>query len=660
MHTTPIPIDESCSDEKAEVVPYRILSQALLVAVSHMDPTLAFDMMLVNEHLQSQDAANVLLKQEVASLKHQLTKQTQEQSDMFQYFKNQFDKNMTRIAELEVALAEAQEQMGTFETTARAMQEKTEQEHFAESHEAQKEIVALKENLQHVQEFAQAKFELETHTRALENKLDAQRVAFHIQIQSIERANSLEKARSKQELSSPISVAKQEITEHTNDQVVCTTHRSLLEIEHLTQELAFQSQETEKVLARLDEAQQQVTKLRIEKRVLEANEARMAKKHFYYQKILAKLQQSNSPEWNPIIKLETGIKPFETNVTLVHSENSSLARSREDKTNVELEQKLERALGWLRVFQSERQYVLAQQDEVVEFLYRLLDEVTEIRGGNTSPQFKLIQDKNISVNFEANKRVEELIQLAPSITTMEAFGRNVLITRPALDELSSEDFYEVLLFILEKIRLFQAQIATVYLRSSDTTSLKDSSPMKPTLERQLGITLPPISTFANAGRSPNQKRRVVAANVDADQSAKYKSAKFTTKADIHIQAPISPQLFAMATNQFHYASRKLVEKSAMKRQFQQVHPEDGVASPTEKSQSQIHPVIPWKQNEVLQPGSKFSSGSAESYVQLKSSTKFDSLTCNMQKQDEMSKHVTLSNLIVYHKRKRIQAPSEYQ
>ncbi|KAF1786756.1 hypothetical protein GQ600_1799 [Phytophthora cactorum] len=57
-------------------VTHSILSKAVLDAISHTDSKLAFDMMLVNEHLQTQDAANLSLKEEVAFLKQTLAKQT--------------------------------------------------------------------------------------------------------------------------------------------------------------------------------------------------------------------------------------------------------------------------------------------------------------------------------------------------------------------------------------------------------------------------------------------------------------------------------------------------------------------------------------------------------------------------------------------------------
>ncbi|EEY63162.1 uncharacterized protein PITG_15379 [Phytophthora infestans T30-4] len=382
--------------------------------------------MLVNEHLKTQDSENRSLKEEVSFLKQTLAKQTREQSEMFHYFHGKTDEHQ--------------------------------RERVSELGKAQQEVAVAKEELRQVHAFAQAKRELEAHTRGLETKLDVQRAAFQTKMQDLERHNLLEQARSKQELLGRMQAAKAELMLRTNDQVASTTHRTLLENEHFTHELAFQSRETEKLLARLDESQQEVAKLRAQNNILEESEHLMAKKNRYYQKILAKLQQPKASD-DSTVQLQIG-------------------------SLLEIETQLQRAMQWLRVFQRERQFLLTQQDEVIQFLY--------------------------------HKRVEELIQLAPSTTTMEALGRRILSSRPALDELSSKDAHEVLLFLLEKLRLYQVRIAAVYPNGSAA-----SSPAKQTLARQLGVELPPITSPTNSRQHPSsikQKRRVfahVAAAVDA-------------------------------------------------------------------------------------------------------------------------------------------------
>ncbi|EGZ23151.1 hypothetical protein PHYSODRAFT_483127 [Phytophthora sojae] len=499
--------------------------------------------MLVNEHLTSQDAANRSLKEEVAFLKQTLAKQTHEQSEMFHYFHDKTDEHMARIAELERALIIGQER-------------------------SQEEAAALKEELRQVHAFAVAKRELEAHTHALETQLDAQRAAFQTQMQDLERSNLVEQARTKQELMGRMQAAKAELMLRTNDQVVSTTQRTLLENEHFTQELAFQSRETERLLEKLDAAQKEAATLRAKNTVLEANEQLMAKKNRYYQKILAKLQHPKADEGATALQLEL----------------SSPKR-------VELEAQLQRALEWLRVFQRERQFILAQQDEVIQFLYRSLDEAAEAQ--------RLCK---------LNKRVEDLIQQAPSTTTMEAFGRRVLAQRPALDELSSSDAHEVLLFLLEKLRLYQVRISAIYPNSCSVSNA--TSPVKQMLERQLGVELPPIATSSsNSSPSPSsnkQKRRVfahVVATVDAGSMEWLGSPK--AKVAPAPQAPLSPQLLAMATNQFNFIGSSTKRSSPTKRRYQQLHHSslgrNPAASPPRKAQTQIQPLIPWSKDEVLGP-----------------------------------------------------------
>ncbi|OWY98120.1 Flagellar associated protein [Phytophthora megakarya] len=509
--------------------------------------------MLVNEHVTVQDAANSSLKEEVAFLKETLAKQTREQNEMFHYFHDKTDEHVTRIAELDNLLEEAQEEREKLVRSSLETLENEQRERNLEKSKAQEEVEGLKEELRQVRAFAAAKKELEAHTKALEIKLDAQRAAFQTQIQDLERHNLLEQARTKQELLGRMQAAKAELMLRTNDQVASNTHRTLLENEHFTHELAFQSRETEKLLERLDEAQQEVSRLRAQNKVLEENEELMAKKNRYYQKVLAKLQQQK-----PDVKLHV------------------------NKKRKEVENQLKRALDWLRVFKRERQFMLAQQDEVIQFLYRSLDEAADTQHSNA-----------------LSKRAEELIQLAPSTNTMEAFGRRVLVCRPALDELSSEDSHDILLFLLEKLRLYQVRIASIFPNGSVSGVM---SPGKQILERQLGVELPPIASpiHALSPSSIKEKRRVfahVAAAVEAGNTAWLGSPKSKIAVQSQSsQAPLSPQLLSMATNQFNFLSSAPAQRSPTKKRYQQLyHSKNPVISPARKAQTQTQRLVPHRE-----------------------------------------------------------------
>ncbi|POM81841.1 Flagellar associated protein [Phytophthora palmivora] len=549
--------------------------------------------MLVNEHVTVQDAANCSLKEEVAFLKQTLAKQTHEQSEMFHYFHDKTDEHVARIAELEKAVIDAQDERENLVVSSQEALESEQRERALEQIKAQEEVVALKEELRQVRAFAVAKRELEAHTRALETKLDAQRAAFQTQIQDLERHNLLEQARAKQELLGRMQAAKTELMLRTNDQVASNTHRTLLENAHFTHELAFQSRETEKLLERLDEAQQEVSRLRAQNKVLEENEQMMAKKNRYYQKIIAKLQQPKPADGNKAVQLQGSSQ-------ISWGQNNG--------------GQLQRALEWLRVFQRERQFLLAQQDEVIQFLYRSLDEAAEAQH-RKSDNF---------VSAEA-KRVEELVQLAPSTTTMDAFGRRVLVSRPALDELSSEDCHDVLLFLLEKLHLYQVRIAAVYPNGYVSSSFGGTSPVKQILERQLGVELPPIASAGSSNLSPSsikQKRRIfahVAAAVEAGNTEWLGSPK--SKVSVHpqsSQAPLSPQLLAMATNQFNFVNHPPTQRTPTKKRYQQLHNssfgKNTVTSPPRKNQVYIKPLIPSSTNEALAPWPNTASTASISQV----------------------------------------------
>ncbi|KAF4131982.1 hypothetical protein GN958_ATG18835 [Phytophthora infestans] len=610
--------NDSPTGDNAGGVTHSILSKAVLDAISHTDSKLAFDMMLVNEHLKTQDSENRSLKEEVSFLKQTLAKQTREQSEMFHYFHGKTDEHVARIAELEKALTEAQDEKEKLLEASREMLDNEQRERVSELGKAQQEVAVAKEELRQVHAFAQAKRELEAHTRGLETKLDVQRAAFQTKMQDLERHNLLEQARSKQELLGRMQAAKAELMLRTNDQVASTTHRTLLENEHFTHELAFQSRETEKLLARLDESQQEVAKLRAQNKILEESEHLMAKKNRYYQKILAKLQQPKASDDSTVqlqigslsaIKEESSFEEGKATANNAPPEYSRVFPTEEEKEQrLEIETQLQRAMQWLRVFQRERQFLLTQQDEVIQFLYQSLDEAAEARRRTRSGRSEtLVETPSITADVvdvpEASKRVEELIQLAPSTTTMEALGRRILSSRPALDELSSKDAHEVLLFLLEKLRLYQVRIAAVYPNGSAA-----SSPAKQTLARQLGVELPPITSPTNSRQHPSsikQKRRVfahVAAAVDAGNAEWLSSSKPKAPVYAQPQAPLSPQLLAMATNQFNFVTSTPAQKSPTKRRYQ--HNSFGknpVSLQAPKNQTQTHPLVPWRKDESLTP-----------------------------------------------------------
>ncbi|GMF28992.1 unnamed protein product [Phytophthora lilii] len=628
-----VPVGEvgaSIAESSAGVAPLTnsILSQAVLNAIGHTDAKLAFDMMLVNEHLTTQDAANRALKEEVAFLKQTLAKQTQEQSEMFHYFHDKTDEHMARILELEKALSESLEAREVLAAASRESLENEQRERCIEQEKALGEVAALKEELRQVHAFAEAKREMEAHTKTLEMKLDAQRAAFQTQVQDLERNNLLEQARTKQELLGRMQAAKAELMLRTNDQVASTTHRTLLENEHFTQELAFQSRETEKLLERLDAAQHEVAVLRAKNTVLEANEQLMARKNRYYQKILARLQQTKPADGDSTIQLQINSsndngenngdeRAQKASSSIPELDNSNVMANIDEEKDKrrEIQAQLQRALEWLRLFQRERQFMLSQQDEVIQFLYHSLDEATEAQRRRSEAGLKDTVPANSDlkagpISSDLSKRAEDLIQLAPSITSMEAFGRRMLVPRPALDELSSADAHDVLLFLLEKLRLYQVKIATVYPNSYLSSS--PTSPVKQMLERQLGVELPPIVSPSTTSPSPSsfkQKRRIfahVTAAVEAGNMEWLGSPKTKVAPAPQItQAPVSPQLLAMATNQFNFVGQSPKHNSPTKRRYQQLHHssfgKNPAVSPPRKTQIQVQPLIPWSKDEVLSP-----------------------------------------------------------
>ncbi|RLN84071.1 hypothetical protein BBJ28_00008348 [Nothophytophthora sp. Chile5] len=599
--TPPDAISSSVDDPAAPAsssVSQTILSQAVQAAIGQTDAKLAFDMLLLHEHINAQDTAHRLLQRDAAFLKQTLACQTREQSDMFQHFHEKTDAHLARITELERALEAAQVQREQDAATAQETLEIERQAWGNERQESHDVTLALREELRRVQAFAVAKRELEMRTHALETALETQRAAFQAQLQEAERSQLMEQARAKQELLARVQAAKTELLRRTDDQLAATTQRTLLENAHCTQELAFQSHEAEQLLARLDRSEQQRAAIRAQNQVLEANERLLAKKNRYYQKLLAKLQPMDGYE-TPTGALQLAIGLSEDTGEQIRQDQtmSELESERKEADTLkrklqEMETQLQRAREWLRVFQGERQFLIAQQDEVVQFLCRALEEAateTQQRGGGGEA---MPSGPDVDAVETTSDRIEELLLKAPSTTTMSAFGRRVLGSRPALDDLSSADVREVLRFLLEKMRRYQTQVAAVY-RSSDSGHTKPSSEL---LERQLGVELPPIANAGGLSPSPLQQKRRVFAHVTAAVEASSslpKAKNAATLSPVSPQrlrlagqlphAPVSPQLMAMATNHFNFLSVK--PKSPAKK-MQQQRPQDSAGKSALQTQRQ--------------------------------------------------------------------------
>lgn len=479
-------------------------------------------------------------------LKQTLATQTLEQNEMYHYLNGKLDQHVELVARLETELAE-----GTQARDSARLQVETElasvQTQFqAELAHAHAETEQLRLELTSLHAFSEQKDALEARTEALEAALARATTQFAAEKRGLELASLAEKNRAKSEMLVRLQETKAALLARTDEQLTTATKRTMMENGHCMEELAFQSKETEKLLSRYERLEDEARGLRVKTKVLEANEAAMAKKNFYYQKVLQKLQhKSDTAALDALVEDELAsarqARALEPSAPgALESETATSFRA----TVAELEASLQHANDWLRALQQEKQFIVAQQDEIIQFLCRAVQDATASLGSSG-----LVPSGS------------DAARLAKETMTMDGLVALVPVSngdKSALDELSSDATRFVLRFLLEKMKLYQQRLALLF-----PTSRHPAARQRDLLAKQLGVELPPILTSVPppptsglSGASPLKQSRRMFAHAAASVTAAMHSDEPMQYSDWPgpSRKPLSPSpsLLAVATNQFNF------------------------------------------------------------------------------------------------------------
>ncbi|TYZ58022.1 hypothetical protein PybrP1_012838 [[Pythium] brassicae (nom. inval.)] len=547
-----------------------ILSQAVLSAISQMDTKLAFDMLLLSEQMNTLDHENKCLKDENAFLKDKLARQTLEQHEMYHYLNGKLDQHVELITRLEAELALAQQAHASALVQHAAELAGVQTQLEAELARARAEAEALRLELQQLRAFAEQKYALETHVAALEAALARAATQFSDEKRALERASLVETNRVKKEMLVRMKETKEALLARTEDQLTTATKRTMMENDHFTEELAFQSKETERLLGRYQALEDEVRALRVKTKVLEANEAAMAKKSFYYQKVLQKLQhKGDAAALDALVKDDHPAAVAAARGFTVASPPSGLENDATSlrATIAELEASLKHATEWMRAFQQEKQFVVAQQDEIIQFLCHAVHDAA--------------QGLALAPPGASSLSDSDAARLAKDTTTMD--GLVALVPAAPLDELSADEHRFVLRFLLEKMKLYQQRVALLFPPTARQPAL-GAARHRELLAKQLGVELPPIHGGAappasglagvtgagGVAASPlKQSRRIfahaaasVAAAMHGDEPTPHHSGDGAAPSRKPLVATVggaaqqlpspSQSLLAMATNQFNF------------------------------------------------------------------------------------------------------------
>lgn len=503
------------------------------------------------------DRENKCLKDENAFLKEKLAKQTQDQNEMYHYLNGKLDQRVMLIAGLENEIALArQEHEYTLQQHASQL-ESVQLQLQAEITRANEETERLRHELKHLHAFSEQKDFIEARVAELEATLTRTTKQFEEEKREMERQSLFEKNRVKKEMLLQMKETKEELMARTDGQLNTATKRTMMENDHFMEELSFQSKETEKLLGRYQLLEDEVRQLRVKTKMLEENEAVMAKKNYYYQKVLHKLQKKDEKA-----TLDALVKDASAAESSGKADRCSDSSSDDDVKALrirvsELEATLKNANDWIHAFQHEKQYLVAQQDEIIQFLCRTVQDAAHelAQGGSLGGETRVVPSDN------------EVAKLAKETTKMDSFV--ALVPSVALDELSAEENCFVLRFLLEKMKIYQQRIALLFQnRYHASGGVRHREQMS----KQLGVELPPINTPPASGFtggsavSPlKQHRRMfahVASSVAAAMNGEDSTSQCATDALLQSRKTLpqaqqpspSQSLLAMATNQFNFLS----------------------------------------------------------------------------------------------------------
>lgn len=494
---------------------------------------------------------------------------------MYVYLHEQLDTSVTRGDELEKQLAEAAERENELIESHRTELEGVAAAHEKQLAEAAGRELELNDQLRKVKLFIEHKDELELELSTLREELVQQHKDAEEHERALERKMLMELDRGKKELLARMQETKEALVECTAGQTNTTTKRTMMENEHFMEELAFQSRESEQLVRRLDVLETEVRRLRVRNQVLEANEAALAAKAHYYRRILRQVRRTEAKRADEEHDDENDESDEENGENPIHPTQAPAA---EDKRVEELERKLVRALEWLRVVEMDKQLLLARVDEVLQFVLAALDE-----GARTL--------------VEGTEQADDArVALAGRTSTMDELVR--LFPRPmvSLDELETRTLLQ---FLLEKLRVYQTQVAAVFHTIQNQPQAK--AVVKRAGKPASGIELPPIcsstaspvkakasSSASTTTGSPLKRRaffaHVASAVVNAREEMATNTFTASTNAPSPVATSIAPELLAMATNQFNFLT-----SSPMKNKSKSGSTGAMMTSPTRAARASLSP-----------------------------------------------------------------------
>jgi hypothetical protein len=375
-------------------------------------------------------------------LQGQLSKQKDDQKDIFEYLNGELFKKTTEIESLEERVLKLEEendlQMREHDHKMRVQKETSDQE--LES--LQDSINEYREQLEKVEAFIQHKASLEMQLAEKARALEDEKREHETHVSDLERKHVQEKDRLKKEMLLKLRETKANLLKMTDNQLDTTTKRTIAENEQMSSELAWQSKETEKLIRKNEKLIGENSTLKRELALHQQTQEEFAKKVHVYQKtiktLLAKLNTVQASQQDELKKRHVDEEERDRRreedqqkIDLLEEESVTLRGQLE-----QAQEEAEAQEGAHQELEAKHMEMLQLQDESVKFTLQCLKDMGEKFGREAA---------------DAEGETGSPAELSEQVSHL---------TLQALDASKRE---EVVAYLLEQLQAYQQQLRELEL-----------------------------------------------------------------------------------------------------------------------------------------------------------------------------------------------------
>lgn len=245
----------------------------------------------LQERVWRLEADNKELKVNNSILKTQYDSQCETQSDILRTLHANLDDNYSKIEEYEQKILRLEQQLEDQKQEFKDEQEKEKSIWESRVAELNMKNEHLEAELNKVSEFRQNKEAMEYELASLKRQLQDQAESHSRDVSAFDRKKAIEIDQLKKDMQRSIKDTREMLKARTKDQLDSTTKRTIMENEQMATELHFQSKETERLLDRTQQLQEENQQLRRNLSIHKDLENELARRTHVYQKIIKKMKQ---------------------------------------------------------------------------------------------------------------------------------------------------------------------------------------------------------------------------------------------------------------------------------------------------------------------------------------------------------------------------------